>query len=67
MWNFMKTPVAARHLHVTYHRLYDLLRFQLITPPERDSSGDFLWTKGDLERARRALARRDRAAGGTRS
>jgi hypothetical protein len=51
----LKTPVAARELGVTYHQLVGLLRFAKISPPPRDSSGDYLWFAADLERARRAL------------
>jgi hypothetical protein len=50
-----KTPVVARELQVTYHRLIGLIRYGKITPPGRDSSGDFAWTDEDIERARRAL------------
>jgi hypothetical protein len=56
----MKTPVAARHLGVTYHTLIGLLRFNKIDPPQRDSSGDYLWSPADLDRARAALAARRR-------
>jgi hypothetical protein len=56
----MKTPVAARHLGVTYHRLIGLIRFSKIDPPQRDSSGDYVWSPADLKRAREALAARRR-------
>jgi hypothetical protein len=56
---FLKTPEAARTLGVSYHRLIGLLRFRRISPlPGKDSSGDYLWTKADLERARQALQQR---------
>jgi hypothetical protein len=55
MPNYRKTPVAARELGTTYHRLMGLLRFGKIDPPARDSSGDYVWTDADLERARAAL------------
>jgi hypothetical protein len=51
-----KTPVAARELGITYHRLIGLIRFDKIPPPTRDSSGDYLWTDADIERARQAVA-----------
>jgi hypothetical protein len=54
-YRFWKTPAAARELGTTYHRLIGLLRFGKITPPGRDSSGDYVWSQRDLERARRAL------------
>jgi hypothetical protein len=56
MLTHLKTPAAADQLGVTYNRLYDLLRFRKIAPPPRDSSGQFVWTAADLERARVALA-----------
>jgi hypothetical protein len=54
---YRKTPVAARELNTTYHRLIGLIRFHKIDPlPIRDSSGDYLWSDEDMERARTALA-----------
>jgi hypothetical protein len=55
MSGYRKTPVAARELGTTYYRLMGLLRSEKIEPPARDSSGDYVWTDGDLERARQAL------------
>jgi len=49
--------VAARELGKTYHQLIGLIRFNKIDPPARDSSGDYVWTDADMERARRALAK----------
>ena len=54
--SYLKTPAAADQLGITYHRLIGLVRFRKIVRPERDSSGDYLWAEGDLERARQALA-----------
>ena len=34
------------------------IRFAVIDPPAKDSSGDYQWTDADLERARQALAMR---------
>jgi hypothetical protein len=51
-----KTPVAARELGISYHRLIGLIRFDKIGPPPRDSSGDYLWDDCALSRARAALA-----------
>jgi hypothetical protein len=56
MMAYFKTPAAAEHLGTTYHKLIGLLRFRKIKPPQRDSSGDYVWTPEDLERARQALA-----------
>jgi hypothetical protein len=52
---YRKTPVAVRELNTTYHRLIGLVRFNKITPPGRDSSGDYLWSDADLAAAREAL------------
>ena len=54
--SFRKTPVAADELGDTYHQLISLLRFRKIQPPARDTSGDYVWTDADLNRARRAFA-----------
>jgi hypothetical protein len=54
---FRKSPVAARELGISYHQLVGLTRYGKITPPARDSSGDFVWGDADLERARLDLAK----------
>jgi hypothetical protein len=59
---FLKTPRAASELLTTYHRLMGLIRFGKILPPLKDSSGDYVWTSEDLERARQALALRQGGA-----
>jgi hypothetical protein len=62
---YVKTPEAAKSIGVSYHRLINLVRFGKISPPARDSSGDFLWTPDDLQRAREAFeARRREPVGG---
>jgi hypothetical protein len=52
----MKTPIAAKQLGVPVYKLASLIRFQKITPPEKDTSGDYIWAAADIERARAALA-----------
>jgi hypothetical protein len=32
------------------------MRYGKLEPPQRDTSGDFIWTDADLERARKALS-----------
>jgi hypothetical protein len=54
----LKTPAAADLLGVGYWRLIGLLRSKRLPRPQKDSSGDYLWTPEDIERARRALAGR---------
>ena len=51
-----KSPVAARELGISYSRLISLLRSERLRPPQKDSSGDYLWTEQDLAAAREALA-----------
>jgi hypothetical protein len=53
---YRKTPVAARELGISYSQLIGLLRYGKISPPGRDTSGDYIWTDKDLTRARAALA-----------
>ncbi|MHB1422807.1 MAG: hypothetical protein ACYC3I_06355 [Gemmataceae bacterium] len=43
-------------LGTTYWKLFGLIRGARIEPPQRDSSGDFIWLEEDLDRARIALA-----------
>lgn len=63
--NTRKSPLAAKELGISFYRLHGLLRADKITPPQKDSSGDYIWTDEDLERARRALAENDRRKQGT--
>ena len=52
----MKTREAVAALSTTYHKLVSLVRFdKLNPPPQKDISGDFIWSEADLERARAAL------------
>jgi hypothetical protein len=53
----IKTPVAVDELGTTYHKLISLVRFKKLNPPpQKDSSGDYVWGAEDLARARQALA-----------
>jgi hypothetical protein len=64
MEEYLKSPVAAQRLGVSYHRLVSLLRYRKIDLPAKDSSGDFVWSEKDLQAAREALenGRQRRAA-----
>ena len=55
---YLKTPMAADQLGVPAHCLMNLIRFRKIVAPGKDSSGDYVWVKEDLDRARQALAER---------
>jgi DNA-binding transcriptional MerR regulator len=54
----LKSTAAAEALGVPYYSLHYLVRSGKVPPPARDTSGDFVWTERDLQRARRALERR---------
>jgi hypothetical protein len=54
---FQKTPIVARELGIPYYRLLNLIRCDHIIPPAKDSSGDYVWSAEDIERARQALRR----------
>jgi hypothetical protein len=47
---------AARELGWSITRLRSLIANGKIEPPEKDSSGDYVWSDDDLERARQAAA-----------
>jgi hypothetical protein len=52
-----KTATVARQLNVNYQTLFGHIRRGKISPlPAKDSSGDFIWSPSDIERARVALA-----------
>jgi hypothetical protein len=53
--NVRKLPVAAKELGIPYYRLISLLRAEKVAPPQKDPSGDYIWTDADLEAARRAM------------
>jgi hypothetical protein len=54
---YLKTPIVAEKLGVTYHQLASLIRYGKMAKPQRDSSGDFVWMQADFERARVALSK----------
>src|ERR1022692_4703125 len=45
-------------LDVPYHRLVNMIRYMLISPPAKDYSGDYLWSECDVAAARAVLAKR---------
>ncbi len=55
---FFKTPVVAEQLGIGYHHLFGLIRSRHLAPPAKDSSGDYVWTPADVDRARAVLAAR---------
>jgi hypothetical protein len=59
----VKTPVAAEQLGIPYTTLIGLLRRKQVQTPEKDSSGDFVWSKEDLDRVRQVLAKRHQRKG----
>jgi hypothetical protein len=56
--DFLKTPVVAERLGIGYHLLFGLIRSRRLTPPAKDSSGDYVWTPADVARAREVLTGR---------
>jgi hypothetical protein len=50
-----KTGEVVRQLETTLHKIIGLLRYNKITPPAKDSSGDFCWSPEDIAAARKAL------------
>jgi DNA-binding transcriptional MerR regulator len=51
----IKTKDAARQLGCKYHQLIYAINTGRLTPPSKDSSGDYIWTIDDIERAKTAL------------
>jgi hypothetical protein len=58
MFTYLKTSVAARELGVRTNQLMNLIRYGQIPQPGRDSSGDYLWSPAEIERARTIFAAR---------
>jgi hypothetical protein len=63
----LKSRVVADALGISYYNLFELIRSKHLTAPAKDSSGDYVWTPDDIERARevliaRAKRREDRCA-----
>jgi DNA-binding transcriptional MerR regulator len=57
---FFKSREVAKRLGITYRVLFEMLRRGRLDPPAKDSSGDYVWTEADVERAQAALASRRR-------
>jgi hypothetical protein len=56
MADYFKTTAVCRLLGRTYHEVIGLVRFDKIPAPSKDTSGDYVWTLADIDRARQALA-----------
>jgi hypothetical protein len=54
--NFLRSGAAAQKLGIPYHQLFSLIRAGKLTPPPRDSAGDYQWRPCDIEAARKLLA-----------
>lgn len=52
----LKTRSAALAIGATVAQLRGAISNGKLDPPEKDASGDYLWTDEDLDRARAALA-----------
>jgi hypothetical protein len=53
---YLKSRALADQLGITYYRLMELMRSGKLKAPQKDSSGDFVWSEDDVQRAREALA-----------
>ncbi len=51
---FQKTSDLVRQ-GISYHRIVAALRAGKLTPPQKDSSGDFVWTADDVARLMKVL------------
>jgi hypothetical protein len=49
------TQEAAGIVGTSYHNLFAMIRCRKIPRPAKNSSGDYLWTSEDIERARQAM------------
>jgi hypothetical protein len=47
-----KTKDVARELGISVLKLRAMLQNEKLEPPPKDSSGDYVWTDADVERAR---------------
>lgn len=54
----VKTMAAARQLGLSYRSLWCLIQSGQLQAPEKDSSGDYVWSGEDLDRARKILEKR---------
>jgi hypothetical protein len=61
---YLKTAEVARKLGVNYCVIIAGLRNGKFPPPAKDSSGDYVWTPADVDRARQGITldRRRRVA-----
>ena len=48
-------PVAKRKAGIRQSQVYSMIRNRKIQPPERDGSGDFIWSDADVVRIETAL------------
>jgi hypothetical protein len=53
----LKTSAVGDILGVRYANLFYLVRERLIPMPQKDSSGDLVWSEADIAAAREVLAR----------
>ena len=51
----LTTTAVATELGIKYHRLISLLRAEKLNAPQKDTSGDYIWSDADINAARKAL------------
>ena len=54
----LKTSDVSRLLGIRYFTLFNMIRYERIPAPSRDSAGDYVWWPKDVDRARKALNER---------
>jgi hypothetical protein len=52
----LKTPTLCAVIGATYGQIVSAIRGGKLTPPAKDTSGDYYWLPADVERARLAVA-----------
>jgi hypothetical protein len=57
----LKTADVCRLLGLRYFTLFNMIRYQTITPPARDSAGHYVWWPKDVQRVRKALCAKKEA------
>jgi len=56
----LKTRDVCQLLGVRYHTIFNLIRYEKLPAPERDSAGDFIWWPKNVEAARNAVKSNER-------
>lgn len=52
---FEKTTCVARQLGISYWRLLGFIRSGRLAPPPKDTSGDYVWSRAQIQAVRRLI------------